>query len=60
MTFVCRALQDGQCIEWVQQSNVIEQLSSLSYSDVTELLGYTVAIFAHAWVWRHISKFTMK
>lgn len=59
MQYVCSAIENNQCVQWVQyveQSNFITELSSLTYADANELLTKTVALFALAWVSRLLSK----
>jgi len=60
MQYVCQAIQNNICVEWVAQSNFITELSMLSYADANQLLSYTVANFALAWVWRHLSRTAYK
>lgn len=56
MTYVCQIIENNQCVQWVAQSNFITELSMLSYSDINQLLSFTAANFACAWVWRHLSQ----
>ena len=60
-TYVCTAFDAAnQCTSWVAQSNFINELSSMTYSDAATLLSYTAAIFACAWIWRHLSRTAYK
>ncbi len=63
MAFVCAQLVNNECTQWVEyvaQSNFITELSSLSYADANQLLSFTVANFACAWIWRHLSRTAYK
>lgn len=54
--YYCKNLHNNVCLEWVQQSNFITELSSLTYQEANVLLSQTVALWALAWVWRLLSK----
>lgn len=57
----CRAFDAlGACTEWVEMNNFIVELSSLSSSQVSELLGYTALLFANAWLFKHLSLFAKR
>lgn len=56
MQYVCTAIENNQCVQWIAQSNFITELSSLTYADANELLTKTVALLALAWVSRLLSK----
>lgn len=54
--YVCLAIDElNNCTQWVEQSNFINELSQLTYQQSNELLTWTVAIFAAAWMWKRLS-----
>lgn len=62
--YVCSKLIETEtvtyCDEYIAQSNFITELSSLSYSDINQLLILTATLFATAWVWRFLSQVAYK
>lgn len=56
MQYVCQRIENNTCVQWVEQSNFITELSMLSYSDINLLLSYTAALFALAWAHRLLSQ----
>jgi len=60
MAYLCAQPVGDQCLQWVEQSNFITELSMLSYSDVNMLLSKTAALFALAWVCRLLSRHAYK
>ena len=57
-TYVCQTIDTStnQCTQWIEQANFITELSQLSYSDTSQLLSLTAALFACAWVWSLLSR----
>lgn len=56
--YVCKTIDPTNpklCLEWVQQSNFIAELSQLTYADTNIILGYTASMFALAWIWKRLS-----
>jgi hypothetical protein len=59
MQFVCAQVVNNECLQWIEfvpAPNFITELSMLTYADANQLLSFTVANFACAWVYRHLSK----
>lgn len=54
--YACNGFDEfGNCAEWVEMNNFIVELSSLTYDQIGLLLSLTAALFASAWVWKHLS-----
>ncbi len=51
------------CDTWVlvePQTNPLTELNNLSPAETWEILGWTAAIFASAWVWKQLSLFAKR
>lgn len=57
MTYVCQSIDElsGSCVEWVEQSNFITELSSLTHAQAGELLTLTALLFSLAWLFKMLS-----
>jgi len=54
--YACNVLDEfGNCAEWVEMNNFIVELSSITYDQLGQILPLTAALFASAWVWKHLS-----
>lgn len=56
--YLCSELSEGVCLKWVEyqaSDNFINELSQLTFAQSSELLSLTGAIFALAWLFKHLS-----
>lgn len=59
--YACQSFDSANnCIEWVELNNFIVELSSLTDSQVGELLSWTALLFGSAWLWKHLSLFAKR